>query len=72
MAIIVELISVWKRLNEFENKLKINTEEISKENLVNLNKELIDKIISVTSKQRYQAINSLAKSKMLIKQPLTQ
>ena len=33
--IIVELISVWKRLNEFENKLKVNTEKLSKErNLV--------------------------------------
>ena len=31
--IIVELISVWKRLNEFENKLKINTENISKEKI---------------------------------------
>ena len=31
--IIVELISVWKRLNEFENKLKINTERISKEKI---------------------------------------
>ncbi len=31
--IIVELISVWKRLNEFENKLKINTEEVSKEKI---------------------------------------
>ena len=31
--IIVELISVWKRLNEFENKLKINTEQISKEKI---------------------------------------
>ena len=29
--IIVELISVWKRLNEFENKLKFNTEKISRE-----------------------------------------
>jgi len=29
--IIVELISVWKRLNEFENKLKVNTEKTSKE-----------------------------------------
>ena len=28
--IIVELISVWKRLNEFENKLKINTEKYLK------------------------------------------
>ena len=31
--IIVELISVWKRLNEFENKLKLNTENISKEKI---------------------------------------
>ena len=31
--IIVELISVWKRLNEFENKLKINTEKLSKEKI---------------------------------------
>ena len=31
--IIVELISVWKRLNEFENQLKINSEEISKEKI---------------------------------------
>ena len=31
--IIVELISVWKRLNEFENKLKVNTENISKEEI---------------------------------------
>ena len=31
--IIVELISVWKRLNEFENKLKYNTENISKEKI---------------------------------------
>ena len=31
--IIVELISVWKRLNEFENNLKINTEKISKEKI---------------------------------------
>tara|TARA_Y100001970_G_C13790294_1_gene629907 strand:- start:101 stop:679 length:579 start_codon:yes stop_codon:yes gene_type:complete len=31
--IIVELISVWKRLNEFENKLKVNTEKITKEKI---------------------------------------
>ena len=31
--IIVELISVWKRLNEFENKLKVNLEKTSKENI---------------------------------------
>ena len=31
--IIVELISVWKRLNEFENKLKINTEKTSREKI---------------------------------------
>ena len=31
--IIVELISVWKRLTEFENKLKINTEEKSTEKI---------------------------------------
>ena len=31
--IIVELISVWKRLNEFENRLKINTEKTSREKI---------------------------------------
>ena len=31
--IIVELISVWKRLNEFENKLKVNTEKLSKDEI---------------------------------------
>ena len=31
--IIVELISVWKRLSEFENKLKANTEQISEEKI---------------------------------------
>ena len=31
--IIVELISVWKRLSEFENKLKVNTEKLSREEI---------------------------------------
>jgi ABC-type long-chain fatty acid transport system, fused permease and ATPase components len=31
--IIVELISVWKRLNEFENKLKVNTEKTTEEQI---------------------------------------
>ena len=31
--IIVELISVWKRLNEFENKLKLNTEKTTEEKI---------------------------------------
>ena len=31
--IIVELISVWKRLNEFENKLKINSDKLSREKI---------------------------------------
>ena len=73
--IIVELISVWKRLNEFENKLKINLKTISKEkNLVALNKELIDKIIKVTSGAAISCHKFIGKNdkKMLIRLQLMQ
>ena len=52
----------WKRLNEFENKLKINTENISKENLVALNKELIDNILAVTSRAAISCHKFLGKN----------
>ena len=60
--IIVELISVWKRLNEFENKLKINTEKHLEKNIVALNKELLDKIVSVTSRAAFSCHKFLGKN----------
>ena len=60
--IIVELISVWKRLNEFENKLKINTEKIVKENLVALDKKFINEIIGVTTKAALSCYSFIGKN----------
>ena len=44
---IVELISVWKRLNEFENKIKSKSNDLEYKNQFNVNKQnLINSFIN--------------------------
>ena len=64
--IIVELISVWKRLNEFEKNLDFNYEKLNKENYNEFDKKLIQKFINVTSNAAISCFVHIGKGDKLV------